>query len=91
MKPLPKILLALTAVAALPVAYPAKANLITNPGFEAGLGGGWVTPTPGNVFVIGTFGTISPHSGSLQASCQGEGIGQLFQTFANDAGPILHG
>ena len=34
MKALPKILLALTAVAALSVAYPAKANLITNPGFE---------------------------------------------------------
>src|ERR1700756_1791866 len=34
MKALPKILLALTAVAALSVAYPAKANLITNGGFE---------------------------------------------------------
>jgi VPDSG-CTERM motif len=39
MKALPKILLALIAVAALSVAYPAKANLITNPGFEAGLTG----------------------------------------------------
>jgi VPDSG-CTERM motif len=39
MKALPKILLALTAVAALSVAYPAKANLITNPGFEAGFTG----------------------------------------------------
>ena len=34
MKALPIILLALTAVAALSVAHPAKANLITNPGFE---------------------------------------------------------
>jgi chitinase len=39
MKALPKILLALTAVAALSVAHPAKANLITNPGFEAGVTG----------------------------------------------------
>ena len=36
MKPLPKLLLALTAVAALSFAYPAKANLIQNPGFEDG-------------------------------------------------------
>ena len=36
MKALPKILLALTAVSALSVAYPAKANQITNPGFEDG-------------------------------------------------------
>ena len=41
MKALPKILLALTAVAALSVAYPAKANLITNPGFETGNFTGW--------------------------------------------------
>jgi hypothetical protein len=42
MKALPKILLALTAVAALSVAYPAKANLITNGGFEEGNGlSGW--------------------------------------------------
>ena len=41
MKPLPKLLLALTAVAALSVAYPAKANLIQNGGFEDGFLNGW--------------------------------------------------
>lgn len=40
MKPLAKLIFALTAVAALSVAYPAKANLITNPGFES-LSSGW--------------------------------------------------
>ena len=44
MKALPKILLALTAVAALSVAYPAKANLITNPGFEQGSNGWTIFP-----------------------------------------------
>jgi len=39
MKPLPKILFALTAVVALSVAHSAKANLITNSGFEAGATG----------------------------------------------------
>jgi hypothetical protein len=34
-KALPKILLVLTAVAALSIAYPAKANLITNGGFAS--------------------------------------------------------
>jgi hypothetical protein len=62
MKALPKILLALTAVAALSVAYPAKANLITNPGFEM-LGTGWT-------FGPGTFIGTDPnfaHSGSFYA------------------------
>ena len=39
MKPLPKLLFALAAVAALSIAYPAKANLITNSGFELGTTG----------------------------------------------------
>ena len=41
MKASPKILLALIAVAALSVAYPAKANLVTNGGFETGDFTGW--------------------------------------------------
>lgn len=34
MKPFTKLIFALTAVAALSFAHPAKANLIINPGFE---------------------------------------------------------
>jgi hypothetical protein len=65
MKALPKILLALTAVAAFSVAYPAKANLITNGGFETGDFTGWTTSAPSAV-VGSTFG-VSPHSGNFQA------------------------
>jgi protein with PEP-CTERM/exosortase system signal len=39
MKALAKLIFTLTAVAAVSVAYPAKANLITNPGFEASFTG----------------------------------------------------
>ena len=64
MKALPKILLALTAVAALSVAHPASANLITNPGFETGDFTGW---TPFHGFVVGTAFGVPPHSGNFQA------------------------
>src|SRR5262249_42537827 len=64
MKALPKILLALTAVAALSVACPAKANLITNPGFETGDLTGWTSST---FLVSGTFNGQAPHSGKFQA------------------------
>ena len=64
MKALPKILLALTAVAALSVACPAKANLITNPGFETGDLTGWTSST---FLVSGTFNGQAPHSGNFQA------------------------
>ena len=36
-----KLLLILTAALAVSFAYPAKANLITNPGFETGNFTGW--------------------------------------------------
>jgi VPDSG-CTERM motif len=39
MRALPKLLFALTAVATLSVAYPAKAIVIANPGFETGFNG----------------------------------------------------
>jgi endo-1,4-beta-xylanase len=63
------ILLVLTAVAALSVAYPAKANLIPNPGFETGDFTGWAASTAGtaSASVQGTFGGIAPHSGNFQA------------------------
>ena len=54
-----------TAVAALSVAYPAKANLISNGGFETGNFTGWTVGQTGNAFigVTGEFGGIFPHSG----------------------------
>jgi hypothetical protein len=60
-----KFLFVLTAVATLSVAYPAKANLITNPGFETGDFTGW-TPMV-NAAVVGTFMNTAPHSGNYQA------------------------
>jgi len=63
-----KFLFVLTAVAALSVAYPAKANLITNGGFETGDFTGWTRS--GNIadaFVAGSVHGVSPHSGNFQA------------------------
>jgi len=83
MKALPKVLLALTAIAALSVAYPAKANLIANPGFETGNLTGW-TLNPG-FFAMGTASGVSPHSGTYQAfSASGSGV--LGQSFATTLG-----
>jgi VPDSG-CTERM motif len=87
MKPLPKLLLALTAVAAVSVAYPAKANLIVNPGFETGSGG---TAPPwqsgGGQFTngaVGTFNGVPPHSGIRQWAILGGQIpGTLSQSVA---------
>jgi hypothetical protein len=66
------ILLVLTAVAALSVAHPAKANLITNPGFETGDFTGW-TLSGDHMFTNVTNGTVfgnAPHSGTCQAFLQ---------------------
>jgi len=84
MKALPKILFALTAVAALSVAYPVKANLITNGGFETGDLTGWmvlgVTP-----FVVGAFAGVSPHSGNFQVT-DPIGLAAFEQTLATTPG-----
>ena len=86
-KALPKILLALTAVAALSVAYPAKANLITNPGFESGNFNGWGTLGPPTPCVTGTFFGVAPHSGF-----RGEGSlrGFSLSVRCDDTGHVLH-
>ena len=64
MKPSAKFLFVLTAVAALSVACPAKANLITNPGFETGDLTGWTS----SMFLGSqTFNGQAPHSGNFQA------------------------
>ena len=81
MKASSNILLALTAVAALSVAYPAKANLITNPGFETGDYTGWTHGGGGSV--VGTFNGVSPHSGSFQAFSGGADV--VSQTLATMA------
>src|SRR5258708_11011438 len=56
MKALPKILRALTEIAALRVAYPARANLITNAGFENGF--------PGNPWTINNGAAVAPGAGA---------------------------
>src|SRR4029077_17499919 len=78
MKALPKILLALTAVAALSVAYPAKANLITNPGFETGNFTGWTEVGVG--VVGGPVNGVFPHSGNFQAVLAGASLSQSVAT-----------
>jgi len=84
MKALPKILLALTAVSALSVAFPAQANLITNPGFETGDFTGWTLHTA--FFALGTTGGVSPHSGIYQATNDAGGVALLGQSFATTLG-----
>jgi|SRR6516165_2016631 hypothetical protein len=60
------------AVAALSIAYPAKANLISNGGFETGNFTGWTTGVDGTTgAVTGTFNSTSPHSGNFQAVFNG--------------------
>jgi len=82
MRTLRPILLALTAVAALSVAQPVKANLITNPGFETGNLSGWTLPI--GFSVLGTTFGIAPHSGSFQAFSGGFGV--LGQSVATTVG-----
>ena len=71
-----------TAVAVLSVAYPAKANLIANPGFETGDFTGW--PINFSWDVRGTNRGIPPHSGNFQAASLS--VGDLAQTLATTAG-----
>jgi hypothetical protein len=80
MKTHTKILLAITAAAALSFAHPASANLITNPGFETGDFTGW---TNVNGVVVGTFFGFAPHSGNFQAA---NTTGSLTQSVATTPG-----
>ncbi len=65
-----------TAAGAFSVAHPAKANLITNGGFETGDFTGWTVS--GDTFVHGTYAGISPHSGNFQALVGGNLITEGF-------------
>jgi hypothetical protein len=69
MNKLRPILLVLTAVAALSFAHPARANLITNGGFEDGGGAFFGWSTSGGVFDSGFF----KHSGDHAALMSGNG------------------
>ena len=84
MKTPTKLLLAITAAAALSFAHPASANLITNPGFETGDFTGWTHTAVGNA-VVGTFAGISPHSGNFQATF-GDAPASLAQSVATTPG-----
>ena len=68
-----------TAVAALSLAYPVKANLITNGGFETGDFTGWTANVVGGG-VGGTFEGIAPHSGNFQAIAFSGSISQSVAT-----------
>jgi VPDSG-CTERM motif len=83
MKAPTKILLTITAAAVLSFAHPAKANLITNGGFEDGNFTGWTASGEGGVF--GTSGGIAPHSGNFQAVFTG-GVSALTQSVATTPG-----
>jgi VPDSG-CTERM motif len=74
--------LILSAVAAFSVAYPAKANLVTNGGFETGDLTGWVSQFWS---VEGTAFGVSPHSGNFQAVTFLPGLAALSQTLATTA------
>jgi hypothetical protein len=82
MKALPKILLAVAAAAALSFAHPARANLITNGGFETGDFTGWTqSGTPGGV------NGWSAHSGNFGAALTGAGFtSHLAQSVATTPG-----
>jgi hypothetical protein len=88
MKTSPKLLIALATAAAFSLAHPAKANLITNPGFETGNFTGW-TRFGERSDVFGNVGGIDPHSGNFQAALHSSPEGDLqsiAQTLATTPG-----
>jgi len=86
MRTLRPILLALTAVAALSVAYPAKANLITNPGFETGNLSGW-TLTAGFLPRGHVLGRLAAFR---KLSSGGFGGWSSWAVSRDDSGPIIY-
>jgi VPDSG-CTERM motif len=75
--------LALISLLGLGITQSARANLITNPGFETGNFTGWTVS--GAASVVGTASGISPHSGSFQAAGS---VATISQTFATTPGQL---
>ena len=77
---------------AFSVAYPAKANLITNGGFETGDFTGWTLINGiigSNCNVVGTVLGFSPHSGNFQATfAPGSGNVGISQTLTTTPSTI---
>jgi VPDSG-CTERM motif len=80
-------ILALVSLLGLGITQSAKANLITNGGFETGdFNPGW-TPlaTDNDMVVVGSVPLIAPHSGNFQA-LSGVGINSITQNVATTPG-----
>jgi len=91
MKALSKLLFTLAATAAFTIVQPAKANLITNPGFETGGFAPWAAGAGGaaTLNVQGTVNGISPHSGNFQLVAglpDSNSNSFVFQTFSTTPG-----
>ncbi len=81
-----RLMLSLVAIGSfLGGASPARANLITNGGFETGDFTGW-TAAPTTLVTTAPFGNFSPHSGTHFAALGSLSLGTLSQTINDVAG-----
>ena len=78
-------ILALVSLLGLGITQSAKANLITNGGFETGDFSGWTVSATDNDFVVGSVPLIAPHSGDFQA-LSGVGNNSITQNVATTPG-----
>jgi hypothetical protein len=79
-------ILALVSLLGLGITQSARANLITNGGFETGDFSGWTgSATDNDMVVVGSVPSIPPHSGNFQA-LSGVGINSITQNVATTPG-----